>query len=151
MPIGWVCGFRGQYWITRGANSPRRHPVCYRDTVPPNVPNGVQLPVDARTGKGFRIHIGPKPGSGRVWAIAGLARREGVAEARLEASLNGRVLSTAEDVANPQGFGGGTVRAIRFACPLDVVQDGYNELNLRQAEEAPAQQIVWVEIRVDTK
>jgi len=127
----------------------RRHPLCYRDTVPAGFPNGAQLPVNARAGGSFRIHAGPKPESGKCWAIAGLAQRDGVAEAGLEATLNGRALGAAENVANPKEFGGGTVRAVRFPCPLDAVKDGYNELGLRQASGIAAQQIVWVEIRLE--
>jgi hypothetical protein len=129
--------------------APRRHPVCYRDTVPAGFPSGAQLPVDARAGGSFRIHIGPKPPSGTVWAIAGLAQRDGVAEDRFEGQLNGRALDAAEDVAERRGFGGRTVRALRFPCPLDTLQDGYNELQIRQADGATAQQIVWVEIRIE--
>jgi hypothetical protein len=127
----------------------RRHPVCYRDTVPPGFPNGVQLPADARAGARFRIHVGPRPGSGKVWAIAGLARRDGVAEASFEASLNGRALTAAEDAASLQGLGGGTARAVRFACPLDAVQAGYNLLRVGQVDGSVAQQIVWVEMSIE--
>ncbi len=129
--------------------APRRHPVCYRDTVPPGFPSGAQLPADARAGASFRIHVGPKPKSGKVWAIAGLAERDGGAEASFEASLNDRVLGAAEDVASLQGFGGGTVRAVRSACPLDAVHDGYNVFRIGQVDGSVAQQIVWVEIRVE--
>jgi hypothetical protein len=130
-------------------SAPRRHPVCYRDTVPPGFPNGVQLPADARAGASFRIHVGPRPGSGKVWAIAGLAQRDGVAEASFEASLNGRALTSAEDAASVHGLGGGTVRAVRFACPLDALQEGYNLLRVSQAEGSVPQQIVWVEMRIE--
>ncbi len=131
--------------------APRRHPVCYRDTVPSGFPNGAQLPADARKGKSFRVHIGPKPESGKVWAIAGLSRRDGVREANFEGSLNGRALGAAENVTNLQGFGGGTVRAVRFPCPLDAVKDGYNRLSIRQVDGSAAQQIVWVEMRLDPR
>jgi len=130
-------------------NAPRRHPVCYRDTVPLGFPNGAQLPVDARDGGNFRIHVGPRPDSGKVWAIAGLAQRDGVAQAKFEATLNGRALDAAENVEKPRGFGGSTVRAVRFPCPLDAVKDGYNELNIRQVAGSTAQSIVWVEVRVE--
>jgi len=129
--------------------APRRHPVCYRDTVPAGFPNGAQLPVDARAGGDFRVHVGPKPQSGTAWAIAGLAQREGVAAAQFEAQLNGRALHAAENVAELRGFGGGTVRAVRFACPLDALQDGCNEFRIRQTDAAAAQQIVWVEIHIE--
>jgi len=127
----------------------RRHPVGYRDTVPSGFPNDAQLPADARAGKSLRMYIGPKPDFGKVWAIVGLARRNGVAELRLEASLNGRVLAAGEDLANPQGLGGGAVRAVRFPCPLDAVRDGYNQLSFHQRDGAAAGRIVWVELRVD--
>jgi hypothetical protein len=130
-------------------NALRRHPVCYRDTVPSGFPSDVQLPADARAGASFRIHVGPKPEPGKVWAIAGLAKRDGVAEAGFEASLNGRLLAAAEDAADLHGFGGGTVRAVRFACPLDAVKDGHNVLRIGQVDGSAAQQIVWVEIRME--
>ena len=130
-------------------SAPRRHPVCYRDTVPSGFPNGIQLPAEARNGRDFCVYVGPKPKSGKVWAIAGLAKRDGVAEAQFEAWLNDRALSAAENVVNWQGFGGGTVRAIRFPCPLDAVKDGYNKLHIGQIGDSTAQQIVWVEIRVE--
>lgn len=129
--------------------APRRHPVCFRDTVPSGFPSGAQLPVEARAGGSFRIHVGPKPASGTAWAIAGLAQHDGVAETRLEAQLNGRPLGAAENVAGLAGFGGGTVRAVRFPCPLEALRDGYNELHIRQTDGTAAQQIVWVEIRLE--
>ncbi len=132
-------------------NSPRRHPVCFRDTVPSGFPNGAQLPVDAAVGRDFQIHIGARPKSGKAWAIVGLAKRDGVAEARLEASLNGRKLGPGEIAPDLGGLGGGTDRAVRFPCPLDAVNDGYNKLHIQQTDDAPPQQIVWVEIRFDPK
>jgi hypothetical protein len=128
---------------------PRRHPVCYRDTVPSGFPNGVQLPADARDGASFRIHIGPKPDSGEVWSFVGLAQRDGVAEANFKASLNGIQLGAAENVTDGQGFGGGTARVVRFPCPLDAGKDGHNVLRISQIGGSVAQQIVWVEIRVE--
>ena len=130
-------------------NTSRRHPVCYRDTVPAGFPNGVQLPADARAGAHFRIHIGPKPESGPIWALVGLAQRAGVAEASFRASLNGQELGSAENVNELRRFGGGTVRAARFPCPQVVLQDGYNQLTIRQTGGSEAQQIVWVEVRLD--
>ena len=129
-------------------SSPRRHILCYRDTVPTGFPNGAQLPANARAGARFHVPIGPKPDSGSAWLVAGLARRDGVAQARFSATLNGRELSAAEDAANLKCFGGGTARAVRFACPIDAFHDGVNEVLLKQADGA-AQQIVWLEIRIE--
>ncbi len=76
---------------------PRRHPICYHDTVPHGFPSDVQLPVDTTAGGKFRIHIGPKPDSGKVWAVVGLAQRGGVAESNFRVTLNGRQLGVMQD------------------------------------------------------
>jgi len=131
------------------ANASRRHPVCYRDTVPAGFPDDIQLPADARAGAKFRIHAGAKLDAGNAWAIVGLARRDGVAGARLEALLNGRSSGAAEDMDDCREFGGGTVRAIRFPCRLEDIRDGFNELHVRQVGGEAAQQIVWAELRLD--
>ena len=109
----------------------------------------VQLPAASRVGKAFRVHIGPNPDSGKVWAIAGLAKRDGLTDARFQAKLNGQTLKPAEDLASMETIGGETARAIRFPCPLGAVKAGYNEFDLRQIGGSVDQQIVWVEIRVD--
>lgn len=131
--------------------APRRHPLCYRDTVPAGFPDGAQLPVEARDGGSFRIPLGPKPEGGRVWAIAGLAQRAGVADAKFEAALNDRPLGAAENVTPVPSCGGGTVRALRFSCPLDAVRAGDNQLRVRQVDGATGQQLVWIEMRVEPK
>lgn len=138
-------------WPQATLHAARRHPVCYRDTVLPGTSNGAQLPAAAKAGKTFAIPVGPKPPSGKVWAIACLAKRDGVADARLEASLNGRPLAAAEDASGLKSFGGGAARAVRFACPLDALVDGSNQLHLRQVDGLVDQQIVWVEICMEPK
>jgi hypothetical protein len=130
------------------AGAPRRHPATYRDTVPATFPHGAQLPIEASQGGQVRLHLGPGATGGRVWAILGLAARDGAGSARLLATLNGRRLAAAEELPDLRGLGG-TARAVRFPCPADAVRAGYNDLDLRQLDGAPAQQIVWVEFRVD--
>ena len=128
--------------------APRRIPVTYRDTVPAGFSNGALLPAEAPAGAAFRLHLGPRPAAGKVWAIAGLAERAGVSTARIEAHLNGRKLEMPATLADRASLGG-VARALRFPCPPDAVRDGYNELIFRQIDSAAAQQIVWVELRVD--
>jgi hypothetical protein len=130
------------------ADAVRRHPVCFRDTVPAGFPNGVQLPAEARTRNSFRVHIGPKPEAGKVWAVVGLAEDRSI-DAQFEATLNGQALGAAQEVPNPQGFGLEAARAVRFSCPLDAMREGYNELSLRQIIGADEQKIVWIELRVE--
>jgi hypothetical protein len=129
--------------------APRRHLVCYRDTVPAGFPNGACLPVEGPAGGSFRLHVGPRPTAGKVWAVAGLAQRDGVADASLTGTLNGTALGPAEAVADISRLGGGTVRALKLACPLDAVRAGYNDLTLQQPAGQPAQQVVWVELRIE--
>ncbi len=131
------------------AAAPRRHPICFRDTVPSGFPNGVQLPVAPRNGADFRIHIGPRPKTGKVWAIIGLARQAGVQTATFHATLNDARLAPVGDVKNLSGFGGGPGRAIRFACPLSAVTAGYNTLHIQQTDRGADQKIVWVELDVE--
>ena len=128
----------------------RRHPVCYRDTVPPGFANGVQLPVDLPTTKPIKVHLGPAPQKGKVQVVVGLAKRDGVGDVRLQATLNGRTLAPGQDVGTT-GFAGSPARGVRFACPLDAVKSGYNEVEVRAAGGDASQQLVWVELRVESK
>jgi hypothetical protein len=129
--------------------APRRHPVCFRDTVPAGFPNGVCLPVEGPAGGSFRLHLGPRPTTGAVWAVVGLAKRDGVGEATLTGTLNGTALGPAQPVDDISHCGGGTVRALKLACPLDAVRTGSNDLTVQQPAGQPAQQVVWVEIRIE--
>lgn len=127
---------------------PRRHPVCYRDTVPTGFPDGVCLPVEAAAGGTFHIPIGPRPLSGNVWAVVGMAPRDGLEAATLTGLVNGAELGPAEEVSCA-GLGGKPARALRLNCPLAAVTAGVNELVLRQPPGQSAQQIVWVELRLE--
>jgi len=127
----------------------RRHPVCYRDTVPAGFPNGACLPVEGPASGRFRLHVGPAPRPGRVWAIAGLAQRDGVDQAALGGELNGQALGPAQPMEAIADLGGGTVRALMLLCPQGACRDGYNDLRLVQTSGGAAQQIVWVELRIE--
>lgn len=128
------------------AAAPRRHPVTFRDTVPPGFPDGTQLPVEAPAGADFRIVTGARGGHTRLSAVVGLADRPGVAAASLEAALNGHALAPAPDVAAVKPLGA-AARGLRWHVPAEAWRDGDNTLTVRQADGGPAQQIVWVELR----
>lgn len=130
------------------AGRPRRHPVTFRDTIPTGFPDGTQLPVEGRAGGTFRVQVGPVPTTGSAWAIVGCAPRDGLADARFEVKLNGRALTLREDVSEVKPLGGVT-RALQFACPLDALRAGANELSVRQVDTGPSQQIVWIELRFE--
>jgi len=127
----------------------RRHPVCYRDTVPNGFPNSAVLPVEGPKGGEFRIHIGPAPASGRVELIVGLARRDGVSAATFHPRINGADAASISDVQDMADLGGEPVRAVRFTCPLTAVHDDYNIVRLKQTQGQPPQQIVWAELRIN--
>jgi hypothetical protein len=127
----------------------RRHPVCYRDTVPEGFPNGVVLPVEGPNGADFSINIGAKPTTGNVWLIAGLEQRDGMAEAAFTAKINGIEAPTVVDLSFVKDLGGKSARGIRFLCPLSAVRDGFNQIDIKQKPGTPAQRIVWFEVRID--
>ncbi len=126
----------------------RRHPICYRDTVPHGFPDNVRLPVEGPDGRTFRIHIGPAPASGRVELIVGLAQREGLSDATFHAELNDMPTHVADDLTDTTGIGDDAARVLRFACPPTAVRDGYNAIHIQQSPGAPPQSLVWVELRI---
>ena len=131
------------------ARAQRRHVVCYRDTVPDGVSNGVALPVEGRNGGTFRIYTGPVPEDGRVLFVAGLAGRAEAAQAEFDVSLNDKQCKPIADFDNPVQFPG-AARAARFDCPLAAMREGYNEVRITQRAGRAEQQIVWAELRIDT-
>lgn len=132
------------------AGQSRRHPVTYRDTVPAGFPNGAQLPVEARGGGSFRIRVGGTSDVVRASLVIGLADREGVATASLEASCNGRLLGPATEVADLAGLAG-VKRALRFTIDPQTLLPAENVVSVRQTDAAGAQQIVWVELRINER
>ncbi len=128
------------------ADEPRRHPVTFRDTVPPGFPNGTQLPIKL-PGKGtVRLHLGPGDGGGSAHTVVGLASATGDI-ARLRVRLNGRELIPAGEVSDRRLIAG-AARAPRFACPPGSVRPGENNLEITAPDGADPLEIVWVEIRV---
>lgn len=125
-------------------SQPRRHVITYRDTVPAGVSADVVLPANTQDNPTFRFYIGPAPKIGSVTFLAGLAEGEGVGEAAFDVTFNGQPCSVAEDHAEPAQFPG-AVRAVQFACPLDAIKDGYNEVTI---QGQPGQQIVWAQLRI---
>ena len=129
---------------------PRRHVQTFRDTVPPGFDAGVVLPADTAGGVVIRLNIGPKPATGRVVFIAGMAQRDGLEEVRFEVSVNGEACAAIEDAEDPAQYPG-VARALQFDCPLATVKAGYNEIAIKQTDGPAPQQIVWAEIRIEPK
>lgn len=80
--------------------------------------------------------------------VAGLLEREGSAKAEFDATINGTPCRPAEDLSGPPTLPN-VARAVSFECPLDALKDGYNDIQIKQKEGPPEQQIVWAEIRIE--
>jgi hypothetical protein len=132
------------------AGQSRRHPLTYRDTVPAGFPNGAQLPVEAKGGGVFRVRTGGTGDVTRASLVVGLAAREGVAAAVLEAAVNGRALGAPQELRDLAGLGG-VQRALRFEVEPALLLAGENSVSVRQSDTHASQQIVWLELRVNER
>lgn len=126
----------------------QRYPVTYPDTVPPGFPDGTQLPVELGRDVLFRVYAGSHDGRGPVSVAIGLAERPGVATAAVDVTLNDRPMQAAADLPQPKSFGG-SGRVLRFTGESAGVRAGYNTITARPGAGAAAQQIVWVELRLN--
>ena len=97
----------------------------------------------------MRLFLPSVPASSDLFLVVGLAQREGLEAARLEASLNDRPLMAVPDLADRRGLAL-SARAVRWACPADATRSGQNTIALRQIA-GPAQQVVWVELRAEPR
>lgn len=129
---------------------PRRYVVTYSDTWAPGEAQGHLLPAECRKGQtaAFRIPIGPRPRSGAAWVYVGLGE-EGSLDADLEVFLNG-VSCPASSTPAPDHVHPIVQKIVGFDIPLDALHDGYNLVEVMSQQER-AQQIAWVEIRLDPR
>jgi hypothetical protein len=130
------------------AGKSRRHPITYRDTTPPDFPNGTQLPVEAASGGTFRVYVGEPDRAANATVIVGLANRPGTPGSMLAVTLNATRLTPIADLPEPAKLGG-AARGLVFRVPGSALRPGYNEISARQLDRGPGQQIVWVEVRFD--
>ncbi len=139
-------GFRPQDLVSAF----RRHPVCYRDTVPSGFPNDIQLPVEAYVGKTFRIHIGARPKRGSASVVVGLAGDNPHNPLQLIAFVNGKKIGTQRPFTELFRLGGRPTKGVQFPCRLSVLHDGNNEVTVRQKKaERSGWKIVWVELQIN--
>jgi hypothetical protein len=133
--------------LEAATHAPRRHVVTFRDTVPPGMSNGAQLPIDGLKGGELRIYIGPAPKAGKAIYVAGLAKNDDVAKAAFDVSINGKPCVTAPDA--DCGIIPNAARAVAFECPLDAAKDGYNVVQIKQKRSELEQKIIWAELRIE--
>ncbi|HPC15320.1 MAG TPA: hypothetical protein P5318_04040 [Candidatus Hydrogenedentes bacterium] len=129
------------------AKRPRRHVVTYRDTVPPGMSNGAQLPRKASETPSFRIYTGPVPEKGRVTFLVGLAPLEGAADIRFDATINDIACAAMPDLESLDKYPG-VVRMLQFDCPLSAMKPGYNTAAVKLTAGSGGAQLEWAEIRI---
>jgi hypothetical protein len=124
---------------------PRRHVICFRDTVPPGFPNGAQLPVETVQPAEFELHTGPTVSEADIAVLIGLADRPGVMQSQFTMRLNDVPCETPSTVEQPSNIPP-MRRVLRFPCPRHSLQPGRNHIALRQAAGQIPQRIEWVEV-----
>ncbi len=126
-------------------NGDRRHPVAYRDTVPPGFPNGAQLPKTTDQPVWLTVDIGRKPAAGSVAVILGFAQLPDTAIP--DVKLNGQSATGNTAIASASPYGGNkTAQALRFVMPADAVRDGNNTIAI--AATPDPLRLVWAEIEL---
>ncbi len=127
------------------AGKPRRHVVTFADTWAPGEARAQLLPAATAPDRwqAFRVHIGPKPQSGRVEARIGF---EGLTEVQLrtwELRVNGVPCPLRGAVSGLKP--GPPSSLFAFDVPLGALNRGYNLIELHPRHNA---NIIWVELAV---
>ena len=123
------------------AGKARRHVVTYSDTWAPGEPEATSLPKRCEKGKTaeFRLHIGPKPQSGKSTVLIGTREGESDIQVHVNSSLCPGVESHPDD-------GTRSPAETLYECDvaLEELNPGYNviEVTSRTADV----EIVWVEV-----
>jgi hypothetical protein len=124
---------------------PRRHVITYSDTWAPGQPRGIALPATVSKDelKEFRIHIGPKPESGKIMVALGLQADAKITKKALEVRVNGDLCGLIGPVKLP--VPGPRIPAYGFEVPLSTVKRGNNLIEI-----LPQMKITvgWVEIKI---
>ena len=127
----------------------RRHPVCFRDTVPAGFPRDVALPITGKDGGSCRVHIGPVPTRGKAWVIAGLGGSQTLDGAAFRATVNGKETQPIADLPSLTKLGGASRRGLQFLVPLSALVAGHNTIRLTPQPGSEAEKVVWVELLLE--
>jgi hypothetical protein len=126
---------------------PRRHVITFPDTWAPGEPRAIALPATPNKGelKEFRIHIGPKPKSGKVMVALGIQADTKITKKTLEVRVNGDICNLIGPVKLPDPAP--RIPAYGFEVPLSTVKRGNNLIEI-----VPQTKITvgWVEIKITT-
>ncbi|MCC7493111.1 MAG: hypothetical protein IT204_12210 [Fimbriimonadaceae bacterium] len=130
--------------LTAATTAPRRHPVCFRDTVPAGFATGIALPRDLSAGGTWSVPIGPRPTAGTLSVVLGLTAPP---PPGLALTLNGQPVGPPQPHHELKDLGGSPTHAVRYPCPPPAARDGHNQITLAPSPGA-AGKVVWVEVRV---
>ncbi len=124
---------------------PRRHVITYSDTWAPGEPRAIALPATPNKGelKEFRIHIGPKPKSGKVLLAMGLQADTKIGKKTMEVRVNGDLCGLIGPVKLP--YPGPHIPAYGFEVPLSTLKSGNNLIEIVPQTTIT---IGWVEIKI---
>jgi len=137
------------FWATIEAmiGKPRHHVITYSDVWAPGEPRAIALPatVGKNELKEFRIHIGPKPKSGKVMLALGLKTDSRVTKKTQEVRVNGDICKPIGPVKLPAP--GPQVPAYGFEVPLATVKRGNNLIEIVPQSKIT---ISWVKIKISS-
>jgi hypothetical protein len=138
----------------------RVYPVSIYETLPPGSNYRQTLPAEITPQKTLtaKVHIGPKPTTGRCVIRVGLDQSEDLATVKLAARVNGSVCRAIEDLPVPakpprpgvprMNVSEVAPRLAQFEVPLDAAVRGYNSVELAVEHGGP-QTVIWLEILID--
>ena len=127
---------------------PRRHAITYSDTWAPGEPEIYTLPILCSKDKiaTLKIHIGPRPTSGKARVFIGLGEEANCDTTPLRVRVNGELCAASES-APPTHIHPVVKTMTGFDVPLSAVKDGYNGVEVTSSAMEPGK-IVWVEIYI---
>ena len=123
----------------------RRHMITFSDTWAPGEPRATILPALSRRNewKEFRVHIGPKPDSGKIIAVFGLLGGSAIEEKTMKVRINGEPCDFVGSIhlSNPTP----DFPVYGFDVPLSAVKRGYNLIETVCQKKIT---VGWVELKI---
>ncbi len=128
------------------AGKPRRHVITYGDTWALGEPRAIALPATPNqyeATKEFRVHIGPKPESGKVMLALGIQKEARITKKTLEVRVNGDLCGLIGPVKLP--VPGPRIPVYGFEVPLSTVKRGNNLIEIMPRTKIT---VGWVEMKI---
>jgi hypothetical protein len=124
----------------------RRHIITYPDTWAPGEPRAIALPAPCGSSQtaAFRIHIGPKPSSGKAMAVISIEDKIFDQSKEIQLRVNGCLCKGIGlvDMPNPKP----ETPAQGFDVPASALHSGCNVLEVTCSKDT---KIVWAELMLN--